>query len=72
VTGKFDKIKPSALLEGVPILNWIKKLLGSEKCYLCGQKANKPRYYISDDGKKVAVCTKCVPYAERRAMQKYQ
>ncbi|MBP1968396.1 hypothetical protein J2Z83_000488 [Virgibacillus natechei] len=50
--------------------NWLKRILGMEKCYICNNKAVKPRMYINDEGEKVPVCFKCVTYAERRAMKK--
>lgn len=37
------------------------------KCKLCKGKAVQSRNYIDDNGKKIKVCYKCIPYAERRA-----
>lgn len=43
-----------------------------KKCYFCNGRIskNKIRHYVDDAGKKIYVCEKCVPYAERRAFRK--
>ncbi|WP_198663124.1 MULTISPECIES: hypothetical protein [Paraliobacillus] len=51
-------------------MNWLKGLFAPKRCYICGQKASQPQTYLDDQGKKVQVCYKCVPYAERRALRK--
>jgi hypothetical protein len=52
------------------MLNGLKKILGLQKCFICHNKAEQPRYYLNDAGEKVPVCYKCVSYAERRALRK--
>lgn len=42
--------------------------LFKRKCYFCNQRTSQRRMcgYYNDAGKKIRVCEKCVPYAERR------
>lgn len=44
--------------------------LKPKKCVICHRYAERPQTYYNDQGEKVKVCYKCVPYAERRAFRK--
>ncbi|SHF70633.1 hypothetical protein SAMN05216225_100311 [Ornithinibacillus halophilus] len=50
----------------------ISKLFRKKKCFICNQKAVSPQYYLDDQHNKVAVCYKCIEYAERRAMPRFK
>ncbi|GAA0502722.1 hypothetical protein GCM10008986_32930 [Salinibacillus aidingensis] len=50
--------------------NKLKGLFKPKTCAICKNKAEQPAIYYNDEGEKVFVCFKCVPYAERRAFRK--
>lgn len=52
------------------MLEKLKQLFTPKQCAICKQKPQEPRPYYNDQGEKVLVCQKCVPYAERRAMRR--
>lgn len=44
--------------------------LKPQKCVICHGRPERAQLYYDDQGQKVKVCYKCVPYAERRAFRK--
>lgn len=52
------------------LFNWCKGLLSNSNCAICKKSAKGGTRYYNERSERVKVCSKCVPYAERRAYRK--
>lgn len=48
------------------MFQWFRK----KPCHFCQKKTSFMQTYLSDSGKQIKVCEKCLEYAERRALKK--